>query len=370
MKNVLMTFTCILALVLAAGTTLAAGTLDAPAAPTAPGSAMYTGQDLYIRLTTGAAGALRSGAFVEPLSGPAPSGPTLNDIMAAMPAADNANGATVSNVLGGKTFWGLRTDGTWGLNTGSVPVGATNVPGNNGALAITIPNGLYSGSTTATASDTNLVSGNIRAGVPIFGVTGATAVVDTSSGTAAASDLVSGKIAYVAGATITGTRPTIPVPKSGQTTFYATGDDGNLQKGYAFPTPRFTDNGNGTVTDNATGLIWLKNANCPGEITWTTALNWSNTLANGSCGLSDGSTAGQWRLPNLRELQSLVVYNGNSPAVPSGNPFANVLANDYWVSTTYAYSTSNAWVVELYDGSQHEDVKTDTNNVWPVRGGQ
>ena len=52
------------------------------------------------------------------------------------------------------------------------------------------------------------------------------------------------------------------VPKTGQTTGYATGDDGALQKGVAWPNPRFTDNGDGTVTDNLTGLIWLKNANC------------------------------------------------------------------------------------------------------------
>lgn len=54
-----------------------------------------------------------------------------------------------------------------------------------------------------------------------------------------------------------------PVPKTGLTTSYAPGDDGALQKGVAWPNPRFTDNNNGTITDNLTGLIWLKNANCP-----------------------------------------------------------------------------------------------------------
>ena len=55
-----------------------------------------------------------------------------------------------------------------------------------------------------------------------------------------------------------------PVHKTGQTTSYATGDDGDLEKGVAWPNPRFTDNSDGTVTDNLTGLIWLKNANCFG----------------------------------------------------------------------------------------------------------
>ncbi len=55
-----------------------------------------------------------------------------------------------------------------------------------------------------------------------------------------------------------------PVPKTGMTTSYRTGDDGDLERGVALVTPRFTDNGDGTVTDNQTGLIWLKNANCFG----------------------------------------------------------------------------------------------------------
>ncbi len=57
-----------------------------------------------------------------------------------------------------------------------------------------------------------------------------------------------------------------PVPRTGQTTSYAVRDDGALQKGVAWPTPRFTDNNNGTITDNLTGLIWLKNANCIGAV--------------------------------------------------------------------------------------------------------
>ena len=59
-----------------------------------------------------------------------------------------------------------------------------------------------------------------------------------------------------------------PVPKTGQTISYGTRDDGDLQKGVAWPTPRFTDNNNGTVTDKLTGLIWMKNANAFGVRTW------------------------------------------------------------------------------------------------------
>jgi hypothetical protein len=45
---------------------------------------------------------------------------------------------------------------------------------------------------------------------------------------------------------------------------FATGDKGDLEAGMPFPTPRFTDYRHGTVTDNLSGLIWLKDASCLG----------------------------------------------------------------------------------------------------------
>jgi hypothetical protein len=169
------------------------------------------------------------------------------------------------------------------------------------------------------------------------------------------------------------------VPKTGQTTSYATGDDGDLEKGVVWPNPRFTDNNNGTVTDNLTGLIWLKNANCFGTRNWATALGDANGLASGTCGLTDGSTAGQWRLPNVRELQSIVHYGFFNPAVPNtagtakwtaGDPFTGVQSNFYWTSTTTAGWTETAWSVNLVFGTMYNDGKALTEYVWPVRGGQ
>lgn len=166
------------------------------------------------------------------------------------------------------------------------------------------------------------------------------------------------------------------------------GEDGLLQKGVAWPNPRFTDNSNGTVTDNLTGLIWLKNANCTtffsGDGTgnarsWANALTAANSLANGYCGLTDGSTAGAWRLPNVRELQSLLHYGFYGPAVPNtagtgqwteGNPFTGDLSDFYWSSTTDAYDSSDARYVYLPDGNVYDVVKTNAYYVWPVRGGQ
>jgi len=149
-----------------------------------------------------------------------------------------------------------------------------------------------------------------------------------------------------------------------------TGQDGALQKGVPSPSPRFTDNGNGTVTDNLSGLIWLKDANCFGTRTWADALAAANTLNSGECSLSDSSAEGAWRLPNIKELQSLVDFSRVNPVLPSGYPFSGVQSDNYWSSTSYADNTSNAWNLNLNNGNVNNDDKTNTNYVWPVRGGQ
>lgn len=160
------------------------------------------------------------------------------------------------------------------------------------------------------------------------------------------------------------------VPKTGQTTSYATGDDGDLKKGVAWPNPRFTDNGNGTVTDNLTGLIWLKNANCFGQRDWFQAISDCNGLSNGSCGLTDGSVDGAWRLPNLNELISLVDRGRFIPPLPYGHPFTNVRSDPYWSSTTAADSDFYAWYVDMNLGDVFSVTNGIIHYVWPVRGGQ
>ncbi|MBF0552872.1 MAG: DUF1566 domain-containing protein, partial [Deltaproteobacteria bacterium] len=173
---------------------------------------------------------------------------------------------------------------------------------------------------------------------------------------------------------------TINLPKTGQTTCYRstggiiactnTGQDGDKQAGVLWPSPRFNDNGNGTVYDNLTGLIWLKNANCFGAKTWTDSLPAANGLANGSCGLTDGSQVRDWRLPSRKELRSLIDHRNYSPALPTGHPFIGVQSFYYWSSTTNADSTSNAWIVYTPGGHVISTYKTSTYYVWPVRGGQ
>ena len=132
----------------------------------------------------------------------------------------------------------------------------------------------------------------------------------------------------------------------------------------------FTDNSDGTVTDNLTGLIWLKNASCFGQIDWTTALTDTSTLNNGDCGLSDGSNEKDWRLPNFNELRSLIDPGRTDPALPAAHPFIGVQSDVYWSSTTNEDFTDRAWIVWLDSGDVSYYIKNLNYYVWPVRGGQ
>lgn len=168
------------------------------------------------------------------------------------------------------------------------------------------------------------------------------------------------------------TSPPAAVWKTGQTQSYAAGDDGALQRGVAWPEPRFVDNGDGTVTDNLTGLIWLKDANCFGLVAWQAALEQVADLnvmpGNYSC---EEYTAEyrDWRLPNREELHSLTDFSQS--ALPAGHPFSNVQSNYYWSSTTSLYLgyTEFAWVVGMQYGNVLNYLKSDGSAVWPVRAG-
>ena len=204
--------------------------------------------------------------------------------------------------------------------------------------------------------------------------------------------------------TVLTTSTTTPaeVPRTGQTTCYdatgatgnviscaGTGQDGEIQAGVAWPDPRFTDRGDGTVTDNLTGLVWAKNANLlgtvdadndtdgtagDGEVTWQHALDYIKKLNRENyLGHND------WRLPNVNELESLVDFGAYNPAL-AANPFTNVqssstvyvLLKSYWSSSTYTSYTAFAWVVDMLDGNVGGGYKTNIAHyyVWPVCAGQ
>lgn len=171
------------------------------------------------------------------------------------------------------------------------------------------------------------------------------------------------------------------LPRTGQSASFAPGDDGALARGVAWPGSRFADNADGTVTDALTGLVWLKNAGCFQPTDWAAALAAAAQLASGACGLSDGSAAGQWRMPNANELESLVDASQAGPAVASGHPFTGIaVANAYWSSTTYMALTSQAMAIRFSDGrwinganaadGGMSNVKAGSaNSLWAVRTG-
>lgn len=145
--------------------------------------------------------------------------------------------------------------------------------------------------------------------------------------------------------------------------------DGDVQAGIPFPSPRYSDNGDGTVTDLRSGLIWLKNANAYGEISWPEALETLKHLSSGQHGLSDGSEAGDWRLPNINELQSLVdLDSDHGPALPDDHPFENLQAANYWSSSTVAAAPPLGWYIALAVAPPVFDLKMNTMRIWPVRG--
>jgi hypothetical protein len=177
----------------------------------------------------------------------------------------------------------------------------------------------------------------------------------------------------------------IALMKTGQTLCYdaagvtiacaGTGQDGDLQTGVAGPSPRFTVDGTGyCVTDNLTGLMWTRNANwlagagaaTTGTRTWQQALDYANAL--NICGFTD------WRLPNRKELRSLINYNlvNNASALntPTGL-FSNVQAEYYWSSSSNAASPGTACSVYMGGGGIAINGKEVTSRyVWPVRAGQ
>ena len=200
---------------------------------------------------------------------------------------------------------------------------------------------------------------------------------------------------------------TVQLPTTNQATCFdangnavpcaGTGQDGEKQAGVAWPAPRFTDNGNGTVTDGLTGLIWSRHANAPSralpnaplnacpnaetDMIWLDALDFIKCLnAKNHAGFSD------WRLPNLNELESMVNagvddtsvwLNANGFGLGPLLPKTQVQPSQYWTSTSDAsdvgvpvISAASAWDVDLAKGDFPFSVLKNgvTRGVWPVRG--
>lgn len=119
----------------------------------------------------------------------------------------------------------------------------------------------------------------------------------------------------------------------------------------------FVDNGDGTVTDTETGLVWQQVG--AGPMTWEDALNYCEDLV--LAGHDD------WRLPNRNEIQCVIDYEAFSPTIDT-SIFPGVGSEGYWTSTTVAENTAQAWSVFYMHGITVPFTKTGTIYVRAVRG--
>jgi hypothetical protein len=143
------------------------------------------------------------------------------------------------------------------------------------------------------------------------------------------------------------------------------------------PVGRYIDNGDGTVTDSLTGLMWLQDATLYGKKTWQNAVDFCAALD--ACGYTD------WRLPEeyegggAAELDTLGRVDGDPTKEYEadwwlGTPFTNVQPggsgsyDTYWSSTSYIGYPAYAWYVRIKDGYRDGGQKTGQQYVWPVRG--
>ncbi len=192
--------------------------------------------------------------------------------------------------------------------------------------------------------------------------------------------------------------PCVPraFPATGQTTCWdhmgnvvscaGTGQDGDIQAG---ATLSYTDNGDGTITDNNTGLMWEKKS-LEGDISTNIhhrdkAYTWTDAVAQHIANLNAGAGfAGHtdWRLPNVKELQSIVNYENTSPAVSPAFDTGcaagcTVLtcsctsAGNTWSSSTEATlgTQTKAWLVDFISGFVITDFKGGNLAVRAVRDG-
>ena len=188
--------------------------------------------------------------------------------------------------------------------------------------------------------------------------------------------LTTGLLACAAGSAVAGSTHTFTncnLPDTGQTVHYSTapGDDSDYQPSGSHPDYTiYNPVGSSLVTvDNRTGLMWVTN---PADAVMGGTYNWAGAIA--ACetlnyaGYGPGVANNGWRLPNIKELQSIVDYGRQNPSINTAY-FFDTQSSYYWSSTTYIPNTSFAWLVYFYSGNTLYYNKTDSHYVRCVRAG-
>ncbi len=147
------------------------------------------------------------------------------------------------------------------------------------------------------------------------------------------------------------------------------GQDASFAVGVSWPEPRFEvckeeAHGDNEVLDRLTGLIWCRNANLAEfPLTWQEALDFVVTM-------NREQRFGQrdWRMPNRRELRSLLSLQTRLPALPERHPFIHLFNGWYWTATTAAIGAAHAWYVAFDGARMFYGGKDQSFMLWPVRG--
>lgn len=134
----------------------------------------------------------------------------------------------------------------------------------------------------------------------------------------------------------------------------------------------YSDNGDGTVTDPTTGLTWMR---CSMGQTWTgstctgTAIYYTWNQANALTGTVSFAGNSDWRLPNIRELQTIVDGLTSNPAIDWVVFPATPIAL-FWSASAHAGLSGYAWFVDFGDGYGNYSTKPNVLRVRLVRAGQ
>ena len=297
-----------------------------------------------------------------------------------------AGNATVAQVLNGTTFYkdsrskltGTMTDRD-GDNASSAQAAAASV---NYFTALT---GFYDADDRVSATDaqvaaldSDIATGNIKSGVDIFGVSGNSNVVDTTSGDAVAGDLTSGKVAWVDGSEVTGSAAAIDYSQQSLMEYDDYEDPDSTSEELIWTNPATN-----VYQDGRTGLFW---SNSLGTYTnifpdqdhstcdfFSTTPRGSYDGSDADCGnainacgtlsldANGGGAETDWYLPSQKEFQQAYIdgiYNQDATWATTGY---------FWSSTEQSGNSANAWRVTLYNGYTITNIKTNGTNVRCVR---